>query len=141
MIWRHFPFLVLCINKTFSKSFIISPLEFIFDYIVLIYCLLDTACFTYAENNFTRVTSLYDKKLPAPKITAPCDSLSHNQSPKELTIHAIRKAIPKFCSYPGIYHHHHLVLPSAWISLTLSPHRYRQFLNPYRFRDGWSVAV
>ena len=31
-------------NKTFSKYYIISPLEFRFDYIVLTYCFLDIIC-------------------------------------------------------------------------------------------------
>ena len=35
-------------NKTFSKSYILSPLELILDYIVLNYCLLDTTSFIYA---------------------------------------------------------------------------------------------
>ena len=39
-------------NKIFSKSCIIPPLELALDNIVLNYCLLDTTCFTCAEDNF-----------------------------------------------------------------------------------------
>ena len=63
MIWRCFSF------KTFSKSYIIPPLELTLDYIVLNYCLLDTTCFTYAEGNFIWVTSLHDRRLTAPNIS------------------------------------------------------------------------
>ena len=38
--------------KTFSKIYIIPPLDLILDYIVLNYCLFDTSCFTYAEDHF-----------------------------------------------------------------------------------------
>ena len=54
----------------FFKSYIIPPLEFTLDYIVLTYCLFDTTCFTYAVNNFIGVTSLCDRRLTAPYITA-----------------------------------------------------------------------
>ena len=50
--------LVMVMNKTFSKSYIIRPLELELDYVVFNYCLLDTTCFTNAEDNFIRVTSL-----------------------------------------------------------------------------------
>ena len=52
-------------NKTFSKRYIILPFELTLDYIVL----LDTTRFTYAEDNFIRVTSLGDRRLTAPNIT------------------------------------------------------------------------
>ena len=58
-------------NKTFSKSDIIPPLELTLDYIMVnYYCSLDTTCFTYAEDNFIRVTSLCDRRLTALNITA-----------------------------------------------------------------------
>ena len=57
-------------NKTFPKSYIMLPLELTLDYIVLNYCLLDTNCFTNAENNFIRITSLHDRRLTALNITA-----------------------------------------------------------------------
>ena len=56
-------------NKMFPKSYIILPLELILDYIVLNYCLLDATCFTNAEDNFIRVTSLRDKRLITQNIT------------------------------------------------------------------------
>ena len=37
---------------------------------MLNYCLLYTTCFTYAEENFVRVTSLCYRKLITPNITA-----------------------------------------------------------------------
>ena len=57
-------------NKIIFKSYIIPPLELSLDNIVVNYCLLDTTCFTYAEDNFIYVTSLYDRRLNAPNITA-----------------------------------------------------------------------
>ena len=60
-------------NKIFSKSYSIPPLELTLDYIVLDYCLLDTICSTYAEDNFIRVTNLRDSKLTAPNITVQLD--------------------------------------------------------------------
>ena len=63
LIWRHFSSLVLSIDKTFSKSYIIPPLELTLENIVLNYCLLDTTCFTYADDNFTWVTSLRYRRL------------------------------------------------------------------------------
>ena len=54
-------------NKTFSKTYIISSLKLTLDYIVL--CLLDSTCFIFAEDNFIRVTSLRDRKLIARNIT------------------------------------------------------------------------
>ena len=43
--------------KTFSKSYIIPPLKLTIDYIVLIYCLLDSTCFIYVSDNImNRVT-------------------------------------------------------------------------------------
>ena len=56
-------------NKMFSKSYIIPPLELTLDCIVLNYFLLDT-CFTYKEKNFIKVTSLRDRRVTAPNITA-----------------------------------------------------------------------
>ena len=44
--------LIVNMNKTFSKSYIIPPLERTSDNIMLNYCSLDTTCFTYAEDNF-----------------------------------------------------------------------------------------
>ena len=40
------------------------------NYIMLNYCLLDTICFTYLVESFIRVTSLRDRRLTAPIITA-----------------------------------------------------------------------
>ena len=57
-------------NKTFSESYIITLIELILDYIVLNNYLLDTTCFTYAEDNFIRITSLHNRRLTAPNITA-----------------------------------------------------------------------
>ena len=57
-------------NKTFSKSYILSPLELTLDYIVLNSCMLDTTCFTYAEGNFIKVPSLRDRRLIAQNISA-----------------------------------------------------------------------
>ena len=65
----------MSMNKVYSKSYIISPLELTLDYIVLNYCLLDTTCFTYAEENFIRVTSLCDRRLTALNITAQLNQL------------------------------------------------------------------
>ena len=56
-------------NKTFTESYIISPLELTIDYIVLNYYLLDTTCFTYAEDNYIWGTSLRKRKLTALKNT------------------------------------------------------------------------
>ena len=42
--------LVLSMKKTFSKSYLIPPLEFTLDYIVLNCCSQDTTCFTNAAN-------------------------------------------------------------------------------------------
>ena len=55
-------------NKTFPKSYIITPLELTLHYAVLNYCLLDTTCFTYEEDNFIRVASLHDRRLTAANI-------------------------------------------------------------------------
>ena len=60
--------LIRPMNKTFSKSYIIPPLELILDYIVLNYCVLAFNCFTTAENHFIRVISLRDRKQTAPNI-------------------------------------------------------------------------
>ena len=57
-------------NEMFLKTYIISPLELTLDYIELNYGLLDTTCFTYAEDNFIRVTSLCNRRLTAANITA-----------------------------------------------------------------------
>ena len=54
----------------FSKSYVISQLEFTLNNIVLNYCLLDATCFNYADDNFIKVTSLYDIRLTAPNSTA-----------------------------------------------------------------------
>ena len=56
-------------NKTFSKSFLLPPVELTLDYIVLSYCLLNNTCFIYAEDNFNRVTSSSDTKVTASNIT------------------------------------------------------------------------
>ena len=56
--------------KTFSKSYIIPPLELTSDYFVLDYCMLDSSRFTNAEVNFIKVTSLCDRRLTAPNIAA-----------------------------------------------------------------------
>ena len=48
LIWKGFSFLVLSINKTFSKGCIIPPLKLTIYYIVLKYCKLDTTCLIYA---------------------------------------------------------------------------------------------
>ena len=69
LIYRHSSSLELCMNKIFSKSYIIPSLELALDYIVLDYCLLKPTCFSNAEDNSTRVTSLTDRKLSAPNIT------------------------------------------------------------------------
>ena len=69
LIWRYFS-LVLNMNKRFSKSYIMPPLELTLDSIVINYNLLNTTCFTYAEDNFIRVTSLGDRRLTTPNITA-----------------------------------------------------------------------
>ena len=50
--WRYFSSLVLGRDKIFFKIYIIPPLELTLNYIVLKYSLLDTTCFTYAEDNF-----------------------------------------------------------------------------------------
>ena len=57
-------------NKTFSKSYIIPPFELTLDNIVLNYCLLDTTCFTSADNNFMRETILSDRRQTASNIIA-----------------------------------------------------------------------
>ena len=67
MIWWRFSSLVLSMKKTFSKSFLIPPLELTLDNIVLNYCLLDSVCFTYAEDSFLRITSWRDRKLACSK--------------------------------------------------------------------------
>ena len=69
LIWRCFSSFVLCIHM-FSKSWIITPLQLTWDYIVLTYCSLDTICFSYAVDHFIRVTSLSHWRLTAPNITA-----------------------------------------------------------------------
>ena len=46
LIWRRFSSLLLSMNKTFPKSYIIPPLELTLDYIVLNFYLLDTTRFT-----------------------------------------------------------------------------------------------
>ena len=56
-------------NKTFPTSYILLSLELTLDFIVLDYSLLDTTCFTYAEDNFIRVTCLFDRRLTALNIT------------------------------------------------------------------------
>ena len=48
-------------NKTFSKSFIIPPLELTLIYIVLNYCLRDMTCFTDAEDNFISLRFMWQK--------------------------------------------------------------------------------
>ena len=57
-------------NKRFFKSYIIPPFKLTLDYILLNYCLLYTTCFTYAEDNFNRVTILCDRRLTATNNTA-----------------------------------------------------------------------
>ena len=61
--------LQLNMNKTFSKSYIIPPLELTLDYIVMNNCLQDIT-FISAEDSFIRVTRLHDRRLTAPNITA-----------------------------------------------------------------------
>ena len=58
-----FSSLVLSMNKTFYKSYIITPIELILNYFELNYSLLDTNCFTYTEANFIRVTSWLQTSL------------------------------------------------------------------------------
>ena len=57
-------------NKTLFKSYTITLLEPTSNYIVLNYCLPDTICFTNAEDNFIRVTSMQDIRLIAPNLFA-----------------------------------------------------------------------
>ena len=76
---------VLSMNKTFSKSYFIPPLEHSLDNIVLNYSLLDTSCFICAYDNFIRVTSLCDRKLNASNITAQL-----NQCREKLCQHSLR---------------------------------------------------
>ena len=59
----------LCMDKTFSKNYIILPLKLTLNYIVLNY-FLDTTCFSYASDNFIRVTCLRNRRLTAPNISA-----------------------------------------------------------------------
>ena len=49
---KAFSLLVLNMNKSFSKIYIIPLSELTLDYIVLNFCLLDMTCFTYADDNF-----------------------------------------------------------------------------------------
>ena len=72
-------------NKTFSKIYIIQPLKFTLDYIVLNCCLLDITCFTYAEENFMWVTNLHDRRLTAPNIIAQL-----NQCREKMRQHPLR---------------------------------------------------
>ena len=65
-----FSFSELSMNKAFSKSYIIPLIEFKLDYFVFTYCLLETTCFTNAEDNFIRITSVRGRRLIAPNITA-----------------------------------------------------------------------
>ena len=51
----------------FSKSYIILLFELTLDYSVFNYCLQDTTCFTYAEDDFTQVTS--NRRQAASNIT------------------------------------------------------------------------
>ena len=85
-------------NKTFSKTYIIPPFEITFDYIVLNYCLLDTTCFTYGEDNFIKVTSLRDKKLSAPNITAQLNQYYE----KNVSTSTVRRRPCEACLYGRI---------------------------------------
>ena len=82
-------------NKTFSKSYIILPLELILDYIVLNYCLLNTICFTYAYKTISSVTSLYDRRFTALNITAQLNQFSEENESK----YTVRR---RLCE-PGLY--------------------------------------
>ena len=70
LIWKCFSSLVQGMNKMFSKSNIIQTLELTLDYIVLNYCLRESACFANTDDNFIKVTSLHDRRLTTPNITA-----------------------------------------------------------------------
>ena len=65
-------------KKTLFKSHMIPPLE-LTDYIVLNYCLLDTT----AEDDFIRVTSLRDRRLTAPNITAQLNQCREKKKKKK----------------------------------------------------------
>ena len=75
-------------NNTFSISYIIPPLEYKFDYIVLNYCLLETTSFTDTEDNFIRVTSLRDGRLTARNITTQL-----NQCREKVSTSTMRKRL------------------------------------------------
>ena len=69
-------------HKMFSKSYIILPLEFALDYIVLNYYLLDTTCFTYAEDNFIS------------------DQLAWQDWLLQTTLHNWTNIVRKMCQHP-----------------------------------------
>ena len=100
-------------NKTFPKSYIIPPLEFTLDYIVLTYCLLDTTYFTYAEDNFIRVTSLRGRRLTAPSITTQL-----NQCREKMCRHPLKRILYEIDLYAGDY----LIYPASSLNILIFYH-------------------
>ena len=78
-------------NKTFPKCYIIPPLELKLNYIVMNYCLQNTTCFTYAEDNFIKVTSLCERRLTVPNITAQLNQCCEKK--KCVNIHCEEKTV------------------------------------------------
>ena len=77
---------------------------------MLNYCLLDTTCFTYEENNFIWVTSLRDRKLTTPNITTRL-----NQSYEKMCQHPLREDSVKLAYMVELSSRNH-----CWGSKTMS---------------------
>ena len=89
LFWWRFSSFVLSLNKTFSKSYIIPPLELTLDHIVLNYYLVDTTEFIYAEDNFIIITCLRFKRFTVPNITAQMNKWRE----KSINIHCEEKTL------------------------------------------------